>query len=138
VVAELMESVINDQSDLFVVNVLNDGLVANLPSSVVVEVPAVVNAEGVHPMGIGLMPEGLATTLSHHARVQGLTASAALSGDLGILRQAMTADPLLEATLEPPQLESLLQDMLEANAQYLPRFFRATSKSSSTRSERLA
>lgn len=138
VVAELMESVINDQSDLFVVNVLNDGLVANLPSSAVVEVPAVVNAEGVHPMGIGLMPEGLATTLSHHARVQGLTALAALSGDLGILRQAMTADPLLEATLEPPQLESLLQDMLEANAQYLPRFFRATSKSSSTQSERLS
>jgi len=123
IVAELMEAVIDDRSELFVVNVMNDGLVANLPPEAAVEVPAVVNAEGVHPIRIGSIPEGLATVLSHHARVQNLTALAALSGDRKILRQAMTADPLLESTLEPPQLELMLEEMLAANAQFLPRFF---------------
>jgi alpha-galactosidase len=135
VVAEVMESVIDDRGDLFLVNVMNDGFVPNLPSSAAVEVPAVVNAEGVHPMGIGPLPEGLATVLSHHARVQDLTAVAALSGDRDVLRQAMTADPLLEATLEPPQLEALLQEMLMANAQFLPQFFSTALRTSSTRSE---
>jgi len=82
-----------------------------------------VNAEGVHALGIGLIPEGLATVLAHHARVQGLTMFAALTGDETLLRQAMTADPLLEATLEPPQLDGLLREMLSANEGFLPRFF---------------
>ncbi|MGA2529793.1 MAG: hypothetical protein ABSG36_11590 [Acidimicrobiales bacterium] len=123
IVAELMESIIDDRGDLFIVNVMNDGLVANLPSSAAVEVPAMVNAEGVHALGIGLIPEGLATVLAHHARVQGLTMFAALTGDETLLRQAMTADPLLEATLEPPQLDGLLREMLSANEGFLPRFF---------------
>ena len=123
IVAELMEAVIEDRSELFVVNVINEGLVPNLPSAAAVEVPALVNAQGVHPIGIGLLPEGLAAVLGHHARVQGLTALAALSGDREVLRQAMTADPLLEASLEPPQLELLLEEMLAANAAFLPQFF---------------
>ena len=123
VVAELMESIIDDRGELFLVNVMNDGLVANLPSSAAVEVPAVVNAEGVHALGIGVIPEGLAAVLAHHARVQGLTMSAASTGDRSLLGQAMTADPLLCATVEPAQLEVLVREMLSTNQEFLPQFF---------------
>ncbi len=122
VVAEVMASVIDDRRELFVVNTINDGLIPNLPSSVAVEVPAVIDAEGVHPVGIGNLPPGLAAVLSRHAQVEELTAEAAMSGSRSLLRQAMAADPLLDATLEPPQIEALTAEMLAVNARYLPQF----------------
>jgi alpha-galactosidase len=122
VVADVMASVVEDRSQLFIVNMLNRGLVPNLPACAAVEVPAVVNAEGVHGVGIGDLPPGLAAVLSRHAMVQELTADAALAGSRDLLRQAMAADPLLDATLEPSQIEALTQEMLAANAALLPPF----------------
>jgi alpha-galactosidase len=122
VVAEVMASVIEDRRELFIVNTINDGLIPNLPPSVAVEVPAVVDAEGVHPVGIGSLPPGLAAVLARHAMVEELTAEAAMSGSRSLLRQAMAADPLLDATLEPPQIEALTAEMLAVNARYLPQF----------------
>jgi alpha-galactosidase len=122
VVAEVIASVVEDQRDLFIVNTVNNGLIPNLPPSAAVEVPAVVDGEGVHPMGIGKLPPGLAAVLSRHALVEELTAEAALSGSRDLLRQAMAADPLLDATLEPAQIEALTAEMLAVNAAYLPQF----------------
>jgi alpha-galactosidase len=123
VVVEVMESIVEDRSERFIVNVINDGLVPNLPPSVAVEVPSVVNAEGVHPIGIGALPKGLAAVLGEHALVEEITADAALSGDRSLLRQAMTADPLLGATLEPLEVEALMEEMLAVNERYIPQFF---------------
>ena len=122
VVAEVMESMIDDRGELFIVNVVNDGLISNLPASAAVEVPSVVNAEGVHPIGIGPLPPGLAAVLSRHAQVEELTADAALTGDRQLLSQAMTADPLLDALLEPSQIQALTDEMLATNARFLPQF----------------
>jgi alpha-galactosidase/6-phospho-beta-glucosidase family protein len=122
IVAELMQSIIEDRGERFIVNVINDGLIPNLPSSAAVEVPAVVDARGVNPVGIGPIPGGLAAVLSRHAQVQELTAEAALTGSKAILRQVMTADPLLDSLLEPPQILALLDEMLAVNAPMLPKF----------------
>jgi alpha-galactosidase len=122
VVADVMASVIEARRETFIVNAINDGLVTNLPGAVAVEVPAVVDAEGVHPVGIGQLPPGLAAVLSRHALVQELTAEAALTGSQPLLRQAMAADPLLDATLEPTEIEAMTSEMLAANAAFLPQF----------------
>ena len=122
VVAEVIQAVVEDLNHRFIVNVMNSGLIPNLPTNVSVEVPAVVNAEGVHPVAIGNIPTGLAAMLGCHALVEELTADAALSGDRSLLRQAMMIDPLLGATLEPPAIEALMQEMLEVNQPYLPQF----------------
>ncbi len=122
VVADVMASVIEDRREAFIVNTINDGLIPNLPPGVAVEVPAIVDAEGVHPMGIGQLPPGLAAVLSRHALVEELTATAALTGSRDLLRQAMAADPLLDATLEPGEIEALTRDMLAVNAAFLPQF----------------
>ena len=123
VVAELMQAVLEDRKDLFVVNVMNrGGLIANMPASAAVEVPAVVDGQGVHPLGIPDLPPGLAGPLSLHAQVQALTMEAALTGDRGLLRQAMLTDPLVAATLEPHQAEALTDELLAVNARYLPQF----------------
>jgi alpha-galactosidase len=122
VVAEVIESVVDDRNERFIVNVMNEGLISNLPPQAAVEVPAVVNAEGVHPLGIGNIPTGLAAMLGYHALVEELTADAALSGDRTLLRQAMMVDPLLSATLEPNAIDALTEEMLEVNRRYLPQF----------------
>jgi alpha-galactosidase len=122
VVVEVLESIVEDRGERFIVNVMNDGLVPNLPASVAVEVPAVVNAEGAHPIGIGALPQGLAAVLGRHALIEELTADAALSGDRSLLRQSMTGDPLLDATLEPQAIVALMEEMLATNARYLPQF----------------
>ena len=44
------------------------------------------------------------------------------TGRHDLLRQAMAADPLLDATLEPPEIEALTSEMLAANAPFLPQF----------------
>jgi alpha-galactosidase/6-phospho-beta-glucosidase family protein len=122
VVAEAMQSVIEDRRETFIVNTMNESLVPNLPAGTAVEVPAVVSADGIHPFSIGNLPTGLAAVLSRHALVERLTAEAALAGDRSLVLQAMTADPLLDALLEPEQIRALTDEMLEANAPYLPRF----------------
>jgi alpha-galactosidase len=120
VVAELMQAVIEDRSELFVVNVSNDRLlVPNLPADCAVEVPAVVTGEGVRGVPVRPLPAGLAGVLGRHAEVQRLTAQAALTGDRLLLDQAMATDPLLEATLEPDQIRQLTEDMLQVNRPYL-------------------
>lgn len=122
VVAEVMESIVEDLNERFIINVMNEGLITNLPANVAVEVPAVINAEGVHPLGIGAIPTGLAAMLGCHALVEELTAEAALSGDREILRQAMMIDPLLSATLEPKAIDALTEEMLAVNKRFLPQF----------------
>jgi alpha-galactosidase len=123
VVAEVMQSVVDDRKDLFVVNVMNrGGLIGNLPASAAVEVPAVVDGQGVHPIGIPDLPPGLAATLSLHSQLQVMTMQSALTGDRGLLRQTILTDPLVAATLEPDEAEALTDDLLKANAPYLPQF----------------
>jgi alpha-galactosidase len=98
------------------------GLIGNLPGSAAVEVPAIVDGQGIHPLGIPDLPPGLAAALSLHSQVQAMTMQAALTGDRELLRQAILADPLVAATLEPPQAEALTAQLLEVNARYLPQF----------------
>lgn len=120
VAAELMQAIIEDRRELFVANLSNERLlIPNLPADCAVEVPVVVTGEGVRGLPIRPLPPGLAGILSRHAQVQQLTMQAALTGDRLLLDQAMSTDPLLEATLEPDQIRQLTADMLEANRPYL-------------------
>ncbi len=123
VVAEVMRSVVEDRKDLFVVNVLNrGGLIGNLPAAAAVEVPAVIDSQGIHPLGIPDLPPGLAAALGLHAQVQAMTMQCALTGDRELLRQVILTDPLVAATLEPPQAMALEEELLDVNARYLPQF----------------
>ena len=68
------------------------------------------------------MPEGwqLCSVVTHASR--DAHGRGCLVETQGILRQAMTADPLLDAVLEPSQIEALTEEMLSVNANFLPQF----------------
>jgi alpha-galactosidase len=93
-----------------------------LPAAAIVEVQAMVDGYGIRPIATGPVKDSLAAHLHVHWATQELTVRAALSGDRQTALDAFLLDPLLAATLDADATERLLDEMLAANAAYLPRF----------------
>ncbi len=124
-VIEIMEAIVANRSEVHVVNTRNGGAIPNLPDDAVVEVLAEVNGHGVMPLRSGPLPEALAAHLRHYVAVQRQMVKAALSGERRDLLQAFLLDPMTQSKLDLPQTEAMLDEMLAANAPYLPRFAQA-------------
>ena len=121
-VVEIMESLIGNSNEIHVVNVPNHGAIDNLPPQAIVEVSSVVGGYGIQPVHVGPLPEPVAATLRHHITVQELTVEAALTGDRHVALQAFLQDPQISSVLTPEQTAALLDEMLDAHAEYLPQF----------------
>ena len=78
-------------------NVLNNGLITNLPRNAVVEVPCLVDASGVNPTYIGDLPEQLAALNRTNINVQLLTIEAARTLKKDYIYQAAMMDPHLQS-----------------------------------------
>jgi alpha-galactosidase len=104
-----------------VVNPVGAPLIDNLPEGAVVEVPARVDAGGVHPIAYGSVPEVGAALNRDYLSVAGLTIEAARTGDPELVRQAVLVDPNASSTLTPEQIWALCDTMTAAHADLLPR-----------------
>jgi alpha-galactosidase/6-phospho-beta-glucosidase family protein len=102
----------------------NSGAIPNLPDAAIVEVNAQINAYGVRPIHTGPLPEALAAHLRHYVSFQQHVVKAALSGDRKAALHAFLLDPTTASHLDLDQTQALLDEMLEANRQYLPLFER--------------
>jgi len=103
-------------------NVVNAGVLTNLPDDAIVEVPGYVDALGVHIPVIGPLPLGCAAVCNASISVQRLAVEAAVHGDDLLLRQAMMMDPLVGAVCTPPEIWQLVDDMLIAQKVWLPQY----------------
>lgn len=101
------------------VNIRNDGCIGNLPTDAIVEVPAIVNARGVHGVHVGNLPKGLAALMRREIEIQELVVEAAVKGDRNAALQALLLDPHIHSYA---QATHLLDDLLKAHAKYLPQF----------------
>jgi len=102
------------------VNVLNDGAyVANLPREAVVEVPAIVDAAGIHPQAVGPLPEALAAFCRTQISIQLLLLEAYRTRSRKHLLQALLLDPCVDSV---ERAETMLDHMLELQKDYLPAF----------------
>jgi len=102
------------------VNVLNDGLyVENLPGDAVVEVPAVVDAKGIHPEHVGPIPEPLAAFNRLEVSIQRTVVEAYRTRSRRLLLQALLLCPQVTGV---GRAEKLMDDMLELQREYLPKF----------------
>jgi len=102
------------------VNVPNRGLIDNLPEGAVVEVPAAVDATGVHPIAWGSVPAAGAALNRTYLSVADLTIRAALEGDPELVRRAVLVDPNASSTLTPAEIWELCDELTEAHAALLP------------------
>ena len=100
----------------------NTGLITNLPNGCTVELPCIADSNGIQPTFIGDLPSQCAATCSASVNVQKMAVEAALSGDRNLAKLAVLHDPLTGAVLTPDQVWSMCDEMLAAEAQWLPQF----------------
>jgi alpha-galactosidase len=101
-------------------NVGNHGLIDNLPAGCSVEVPCLVDANGIQPTKIGMLPPHLAALMQTNINVQGLTVEAALTGKREHIYHAAMLDPHTAAELSLDQIWSLVDDLIAAHGDWLP------------------
>jgi alpha-galactosidase len=109
-------------------NVVNHGCITNLPSDCIIEAPGYVDGTGVHMPIVGDLPLGCAAVLNNSVSVQRLAVEAAVHGDDELLRQAMLMDPLTGAVCDPPEIWQMVDEMLVAQAQWLPQYKKAVAE----------
>jgi len=109
-------------------NVVNRGCITNLPQDAVVEVPGYVDGNGISIPIVGDLPLGCAAVCNASITVQRLAVKAAVSGDDTLLRQAMMMDPLVGAVCDPPEIWQMVDEMLVAQARWLPQYKRAIAE----------
>ncbi len=103
-------------------NVTNNGMIANLPSDCCVEVPCLVDKNGIQPTSIGVIPSQLAAMMQTNINVQRLTVEAALTGKRARIYQAAMLDPHTAAELNLDQIWSLVDDLIAAHGDMLPTY----------------
>jgi len=103
-------------------NVPNRGLIDNLPPGCIVEVPCVVDKNGVQPTRIGALPPHLAALMQTNINVQALTVEAALTHKREHIYHAAMLDPHTAAELDLDQIWSLVDDLIEAHGDWLPTY----------------
>ncbi len=103
-------------------NVRNNGLIDNLPQGCCVEVPVLASKRGLSPMHVGDLPEQLAVLVNTSARCEELAVEGALEGDPRKVFHAICFDPLTSAVLSLNEIKAMVDEMFEANRNYLPQF----------------
>jgi alpha-galactosidase len=102
-------------------NVMNDGLIDNLPECCV-EVPCVADERGITPQPVGALPPQLAALMQTNVNVQGLTVEAALTGKREHVYHAAMLDPHTAAELSLAEMHELVDLLLEAHGELVPAF----------------
>ncbi|HEY7091254.1 MAG TPA: alpha-glucosidase/alpha-galactosidase [Tepidisphaeraceae bacterium] len=103
-------------------NVINAGHIANLPDGCCVEIPGYVDRNGINMPVVGNLPLACAATCAASVRVQEMGMEAAVHGDVMLLKQAMLHDPLVGAVCDPEEVWQMTDEMLIAQAQWLPQY----------------
>jgi alpha-galactosidase len=103
-------------------NVPNGGIISNLPDDCCVEVPCLVDANGIQPTTIGALPPHLAALMQTNINVQALTVEAALTCKREHIYHAAMLDPHTAAELSLDQIWSLVDELIEAHGDLLPTY----------------
>lgn len=106
-------------------NVLNSGLITNLPQDGVVEVACLVDRRGIQPTHHGPLPAQLAALNYPHMAFHDLVVAAVLEGDREAAIHALMVDPLTSAVCSLEEIRRMFEEMVEAQKAYLPEFLDA-------------
>jgi alpha-galactosidase len=109
-------------------NVANQNLIENLPFGCCVEVPCVVDKNGIQPVRIGRIPSHLAALMQTNINVQALTVEAVLQQNPERIYHAAMLDPHTAAELDLDQIWALVNDLLVAHGEWIPEKLRTGSR----------
>ena len=113
--SHIMEAIVTDKPYKIGGNVLNNGVITNLPREACVEVPCLVDGKGITPTYVGELPLQLAAMNATNIYPQLLTIEAAHTGKVETLYQAAMMDPHTAAQLSTDEIVALCNDLIEAH-----------------------
>ena len=117
---QLVNSHYNNLGQIHTVNVRNDSAVKEWPEDWVLEIPARVDKDGIHPLPSKPLPASCFGLIAPVKMYEILTARAAVHGDRNAAYQALLTHPLGPSA---DKVQGVLDDMLETNRRWLPQFF---------------
>ena len=120
--AYIIHSMETGQPRIVYGNVMNEGLIDNLPRESCVEVPCLVDQNGLKPIWVGRLPLHLASLIQTNINVQALTVEAALTQKRERIYHAAMLDPHTAAELDLDQIWALVDAMIESHGDWLPKF----------------
>jgi len=120
--SSIMDSIIHDRPYQLGGNVINNGLITNLPSDACVEVPCLVDGNGVQGTHVGALPLQCAAVNTTNINVQLLTIEAALTHKREHIYHAALLDPHTSSELTIDEIRSLVDELMEAHGDYLPKY----------------
>jgi alpha-galactosidase len=116
-VVPIIEGILTDAGyEEAAVNIPNDGLIKNLPDWIAVEVPAIVDKNGLHGVSLGELPRGFAGLLLNQAAVHDLTAEAVIHKSKAAALQALLVDPVVN---QYSHVEEMLATMITYQEKWL-------------------
>ena len=119
--SDIIEAISLGRTTVIYGNVLNTGLIDNLPPGCV-EVPCLVDRNGIQPTHFGALPEQLAALNRSHMAIHTLMCDALLRKDKEAARYALMLDPLTAAVCSPAEISAMFDEMWEAERAYLQPF----------------
>ena len=115
----IMEAVVTGNPYKIGGNVLNTGLIDNLPSDACVEVPCMVDVNGINPCHVGRLPVQLAAMNMTNINVQLLTIEAAATRSKEKIYQAAMLEPHTAAELNIDDIKAMCDELIEAHGDYM-------------------
>jgi alpha-galactosidase len=118
----IMEAIVTDNPYKIGGNVLNTGLITNLPAEACVEVPCLINRLGIQPTVVGKLPTQLAAMNMTNINPQLLTIEAAVTLKKDTVYQAAMLDPHTSSELSIDDIVKMCDDLFEAEKDWLPEY----------------
>lgn len=120
--AKIISSIVNNKPFKFGGNVINNGIIQNLPSKACVEVPCISDASGIAPVYVGELPEQLAALNRTNINVQLMTIEAARTRRKDAVYQAVMLDPHVSAELSMDDIVRMCDELFEAHKDWMPQY----------------
>lgn len=117
--ATIIEAMVKNEPKVIYGNVLNGGLIENLPSDGVVEVACLIDRTGIHPTKFGKLPEHLAALCRSNMAFFELAVSAVLNRDKEMAMRALMVDPLTAAVCSLAEIKAMFDELYEAERNYI-------------------
>ena len=115
----IMEAIVENKPYEIGGNIINHGCIENLPDDACVEVPCLVNGDGIHPCHVGRLPVQLAAMNMTNINVQLMTIEAAATKKKEAIYQAAMLDPHTAAELNMDDIVAMCDELIEAHGDYM-------------------
>lgn len=118
--SHIMDSIVTGTPTVIYGNIENKGLIDNLPLGCTVELPCLVDRNGIQPTHIGRIPPHLAAIMQSSVSVQGLVVDALINEQRDSIYHAAMMDPHTAAELDLDQIWLMVDQLIEAHGPWLP------------------